>query len=347
MRRHGSEINPPNRFDQARVEPDLEHAAAGDDLERSKVRYLPDATRNVVAENVSPDVGFRFGVNPYRGCLHGCAYCFARPTHEFLGYSGGLDFETKIVVKHDAPNLLREFLSRPSWNCEPLAFSGVTDCYQPVERQLRLTRGCLEVCAELRQPVSLITKNALVLRDLDLLAAMAGDGLAEVSVSVTTLDAALAQDMEPKTSTPAARLRSIRELSAAGVPVRVMVAPVVPGLTDHEIPRILEAAADAGAKDAHYVLLRLPLSVEPVFLEWLGRTQPLKATKVEWLVRQTRGGTLYQSEWRKRQTGTGAIAGQIGTLFQTFARRHGLDGGLPPLDCTKFRRPGPRQRTLF
>lgn len=347
MRRHGSEINPPNRFERVRAEPDLEHPAAEDDLERPEVRYLPDATRNVVAENVSPDVGFRFGVNPYRGCLHGCAYCFARPTHEFLGYSGGLDFETKIVVKHDAPNLLREFLSRPSWNCEPLAFSGVTDCYQPVERQLGLTRRCLEVCAEFRQPVSLITKNALVLRDLDLLAAMAGEGMAEVSISVTTLDPELAQDMEPKTSTPAARLRAIRELSAAGVPVRVMVAPVVAGLTDHEIPRILEAAAEAGAKDAHYVLLRLPLSVEPVFLEWLGRTQPLKAAKVESLVRQTRGGKLYQSEWRTRQVGTGGIAAQIGKMFQTFARRYGTDAGLPPLDCSKFRRPGSRQGTLF
>ena len=349
MARHGSEIHPANRFDRVRLEPDLEYSDGEEDLGGPPVEYLLDASRSVVAENSSPDVGFRFGVNPYRGCLHGCSYCFARPGHEFLGYDAGLDFETKIVVKHDAPRLLREFLSKPSWKCEPIALSGVTDCYQPVERRLRLTRGCLEVCAEFRQPVSIITKNALVLRDLDILADMAKDRLAEVSVSVTTLDPELAREMEPKTSTPEARLRAIGQLSAAGVPVRVMVAPVVPGLTDHEIPGILKAAGQAGAKDAHYVLLRLPLSVEPVFLEWLRRARPTNANKVESLIRQTRGGKLYQSEWRKRQLGTGTIAEQIGALFATFARRYGLDAGLPPLDVTAFRRPGRQcgQLSLF
>ena len=347
MVRLGSEINPQNRFSAVRSEPDFEH---GEDATADpRVEYIPDASRSVVAENRSPDVGFRFGVNPYRGCLHGCSYCFARPGHEFLGYSGGLDFETKIVVKHEAPALLREFLSRPSWKCEPIAFSGVTDCYQPAERKLRLTRQCLEVCAEFRQPVSVITKNALVARDLDLLADMAKDRLAEVSVSVTTLDAELAREMEPKTSTPEARLRAMKQLADAGVPVRVMVAPVIPGLTDHEIPQILKAASDTGAEDAHYVLLRLPLSVEPVFLEWLHRAQPLKAKKVESLVRRTRDGKLYQSKWRERQLGTGLVAEQIGKLFETFARRLGLDAGLPPLDCSLFRPPKQKagQLTLF
>lgn len=348
--RHGSRIDPPNRFDRFHAERDLEQvewdAEYLDGLDDRKIEYLTDASRTLVTENDSPDISFRYSVNPYRGCAHGCSYCFARPYHEYLGFSAGLDFETKIVVKHGAPELFRAWLCRKNYTPEVVVFSGVTDCYQPAERKFRLTRGCLEVAAEARQPIGIITKNALVLRDLDLLAEMATERLVHVNVSITTLDAALARDMEPRTSTPAARLRAVSELAAAGVPVRVMVAPIIPGLTDREAPAILDAAAQAGASDARYTLLRLPLTVEPVFREWIRRVRPLQAEKVEGLIRQTRRGKLNRSDWGERFVGTGAIAEQIAKMFETFARRLGLDQGLPAYDCSRFWPPKPRTGQL-
>ena len=300
-----------------------------------------------MSENQSPDVGFRYSVNPYRGCSHGCSYCFARPTHEYLGLNAGLDFETKILVKHDAPELFRAFLSRAAWVPEPIALAPNTDAYQPGERQFRLTRRLLEVAAEFKQPIALITKNALVLRDLDILGPMAAEGLVQANVSVTTLDAELARTMEPRTSTPAARLRAIRGLAEAGVPVRVLVAPVIPGLTDTEIPAILAAAKEAGAKSAAYTMLRLPLTVAPVFLEWLGRCYPDRAARIEGRIRGVRGGRLNSPDFGERMSGDGEIARQIAGLFQTFAARHGLDGRLPPLDGSRFRRPGPTGGQLW
>lgn len=348
--RHGSRIDPPNRFDRFHAERDLEQVEWDteylDGLDDRKIDYLADASRTLVTENDSPDISFRYSVNPYRGCAHGCSYCFARPYHEYLGFSAGLDFETKIVVKHDAPELFRAWLCRKNYTPEVVVFSGVTDCYQPAERKFRLTRGCLEIAAEARQPIGIITKNALVLRDLDLLAEMATQRLVHVNVSITTLDAALARDMEPRTSTPAARLRTVSELAAAGVPVRVMVAPLIPGLNDSEAPAILEAAAQAGASDARYTLLRLPLTVEPVFREWIRRVRPLQAEKVEGLIRQTRRGKLNRSDWGERFVGTGQIAEQIAKMFETFARRLGLDQGLPPYDCSRFWPPKPRTGQL-
>ena len=209
------------------------------------IEYIDDASQSIVSENQSPDIPFRYSLNPYRGCIHGCAYCYARPTHELLGWNAGLEFETKIVVKRQAPRLFREFLARDSWQVEPIMFSGVTDCYQPAERQFRLTRGCLEVAAECRQPLSIITKNALLLRDLDRLSQMARENLLHVAISITTLDKQLAADMEPRTSTPMARLRTIEQLTAAGVAVHVMVAPIIVGLNDNEVPAILKAAREA------------------------------------------------------------------------------------------------------
>src|SRR5262245_2076623 len=287
-------IDPPNRFEKTRQERDFEHLDGDreylDGLQKRPVEYLSDASRSIVSENDSPDVPFRYSVNPYRGCAHGCAYCYARNTHEYLGFNAGLDFETRIVVKRDAPDLLRQFLSRNSWKPEPITFSGVTDCYQPAEREFRLTRKCLETVLECRQPVSIITKNALVLRDLDVLCELARWNLVYVFLSITSLDPELARTMEPRTSTPSARLRAVQELAAANVPVGVMLAPIIPGLNDSEIPSMLEAAKNAGAKSAGYVFLRLPLAVEPVFLEWLRRTQPLKAERVERRLRQSRHG---------------------------------------------------------
>jgi DNA repair photolyase len=336
----GSQVNPPHRFGGPQA--DLEQVEDEEYLQNLLHRpttYLPDHSRSIVTRNDSPDVGFRYSVNPYRGCSHGCSYCYARPTHEFLGLNAGLDFETKIFVKEAAPELFREFLARDNWNPEPIALSGVTDCYQPGERRFRLTRGCLEVAVEAQQPMSIITKNALVVRDLDLLRELAAANLVHVHLSITTLDAGLARSMEPRTSTPTARLRAVTALAQAGIPVGVCVAPVIPGLNDSEIPAILAAAKEAGAKEAGYILLRLPLTVAPVFHEWLERTLPDRVQRIEGRIRSARGGRLNDSTFGARMRGTGEMADQIAEMFRLFAKRHGLDGKLPPYDCTRFQPP--------
>lgn len=351
--RHGASFNPPNRFESREVAADFEQLEWDDEYLRGAgtqpIEYLDDASQSIVSENRSPDLPFRYSINPYRGCIHGCSYCYARPYHEYLGFSAGLDFETKIVVKRDAPRLFREFLAKESWAPEEIVFSGVTDCYQPAEREFRLTRQCLEVALECRLPVGIVTKNALVVRDLDLLTRLAERRLVHVNISLTTLDVELARAMEPRTSVPAARLRAIRTLSEAGVPTGVMVSPIIPGLNDAEIPALLAAAKEAGAQRATSILLRLPLTVEPVFLEWLERTQPTKARRVEQLIRQTRGGELNRSKFGERMVGTGTIAEQVRQLFQLFSRKLGLDQPLPPQDGSQFQRPLPRsgQRRLF
>jgi DNA repair photolyase len=310
-----------------------------DDIETLRhpaTRFIPDRSRSVISENDSPDVGFRYSLNPYRGCEHGCSYCYARPTHEYLGFDAGLGFETNIVVKHDAARLFRDFLARDKWVPEPIAISGVTDPYQPCERDFRIMRKCLEVAAAANQPIGIITKNAQIIRDVDILGRMASLGLVHANISVTTLDQAVARAMEPRASAPSARLRAIRSLASVGVPVRVLVAPVVPGLTDHELPAILAAAKEAGAQSAGYILLRLPLAVAPVFMDWLGRTFPDKSARVEARIRDSRAGRLNDPRFRLRMSGTGEFAEQIGSVFNVFARRLGLDGGLPPYDCTRF-----------
>ncbi len=349
----GSQLHPPNRFGVPSYEADFEHLEHDDEylesLHNQPTEYIPDRSRSIVTENTSPDVGFRYSINPYRGCSHGCAYCYARPYHEYLGYNAGLDFETKIMVKEDAPQLFREFLCRDTWQPEAIGMSGVTDCYQPAERRFRLTRGCLEVAAEARQPMSIVTKNALILRDLDLLRDMAAARLVHVYLSVTTLDAELVGCMEPRTSRPAARLRAIQELSDAGVPVGVLVAPVIPGLNDSEIPAILEAVRAAGARTAGYVLLRLPLTVAPVFREWLERAQPSRLQKIESRIRDARGGKLNDADFGTRMTGTGVLAEQIRQLFRLFVKKNGFDDRLPPYDCSRFRPPRDKhgQGSLF
>ena len=348
--RHGSKIDPPNRFESVRYELDPEHwewdSAHLENESRRKIEYLPDATQSIVSENHSPDIPFRYSINPYRGCAHGCAYCYARPTHEYLGFNAGLDFETKVMVKHDAPRLLSEFLNRRQWQGDELVFSGVTDCYQPAERTYRLTRACLELARECRQAIGIVTKNALVARDIDILADLAQKQLVHVFLSITTLDPELARDMEPRTSIPAARLRAVQMLAEAGIPVGVMVAPVIPGLNDVEIPAILEAAAAAGARTANYILLRLPLTVEPVFLEWLERTQMPRAARIVGRVRETRDGKLSSSTWGERMSGQGEIAQQIRQMFHRFNRKHGLDQKLPPHDHSLFRPPLPKSGQL-
>ncbi len=351
--RHGSKIDPPNRFERTHVVQDDDHLEWDTEYlkerDNRQIEYISDTSKSIVSENNSPDIPFQFSVNPYRGCIHSCSYCYARPGHEYLGFNAGLDFETKIVVKHDAPELLRAVLTKDSWKASPIMFSGVTDCYQPAERRFQLTRRCLELALECKHPVSIITKNALVARDLDILTRMAADRLVHVFVSVTTLDVELAREMEPRTSIPPARLRAIENLADAGVPVGVMVAPIIAGLNDSEIPNILEAAKNAGAAAAGYVLLRLPLTVKPVFQEWVERTQPLKAERVMGRIQATRKGEFNSSTWGERMVGSGEIAEQIRNLFRLFKQKYSLDGGLPPHDCSRFRSPTARcgQMRLF
>jgi DNA repair photolyase len=346
----GSQLNPPNRFgvphhelELEQVEHDVEYL---DSLRNVRTEYIPDRSKTIVAENDSPDVGFRYSINPYRGCSHGCSYCYARPTHEYLGLNAGLDFETKVFVKESAPQLFREFLSRDKWVPEPIVLSGVTDCYQPAERKYRLTRQCLEVALEARQPMGIVTKNALIVRDLDVLREMAALHTIRVHISITTLDAELVRTMEPRTSTPAARLRAVRALTDAGVPVGVLIAPVIPGLNDSEIPAILSACKDAGARTCSYVILRLPLTVAPVFQEWLGRIHPDRAKKIEGRIRGMRGGKLNSSEFGLRMRGKGEISDQIRELFVVFRHKFGLDGNMPPQDCSQFRPPHPKSGQL-
>lgn len=310
--------------------------------EQVVTRVIADASRSIINRVdacASPDIPFEWSVNPYRGCEHGCIYCYARPTHEWLGMSCGLDFETKIMAKFDAPKLLRRELARAWWKGDPIAMCGVTDAYQPLEAECRITRGCLEVMSEFGQSVGIVTKNRLVVRDLDVLSAMAKRGLVHVMVSLSTLDARLAGKLEPRASSPKHRLEAMQKLSEAGVPVGIMTAPIIPGLTDRELPGVMRAAAEAGAKSAGYVLLRLPHQIKELFLDWLAREYPQRAKKVESLIRQTRQGMLYQSQPGIRMRGQGEVATQIGRVFKLFRARYGLDKGLPALNTRRFARP--------
>lgn len=297
---------------------------------------IRDATRSVIAWNDSPDIGFDRAVNPYRGCEHGCIYCYARPSHAWLGLSPGLDFETKLLFKPDAPDLLARELSRPGYVPRPIALGSNTDPYQPVERQLGITRAVLEVLLEARHPCAIVTKSALVLRDLDLLSEMARHRLVRVHLSVTTLDRRLGRLMEPRAATPGRRLQAIAELAATGVPAGVLAAPMIPGLNDAELERILEAAASAGATSAAYVLLRLPNELRELFTEWLKTHYPERAARVLALIRETRAGKLNDPRFGTRFSGEGVYAATLARRFEIAARRLGLDGPRVGLDCSAF-----------
>ena len=320
----GASYNPPNRFEPLSYEPDPEWVDPDEPDPWKTTQYFRDAARTVLTRNNSPDVPFDVGLNPYRGCSHGCAYCFARPNHEYLGLSAGLDFESKIFVKLDAPQLLRAELSSRRWKPEPIIMSGVTDPYQPAERRFRITRGCLEVLTEFRNPIAIITKNHLVTRDVDLLAELASHGAAVVNVSITSLEVKLQRVMEPRTSIPARRLAAVETLSRAGVPVNVMIAPVVPGLTDHELPAILHAAAAAGARSAGYIPLRLPGAVADIFQRWLADHFPDRKERVLNRIREIRGGKLNDPRFGSRMRGSGPYWEQVGAMFETVSRREGL-----------------------
>ncbi len=358
----GALTNPTGRFERFQREADpealLAAASAAAEAEAAPgppagalppprpTELIPDPSRTALTFNQSPDIPFDASLNPYRGCEHGCAYCYARPTHEYLGYSAGLDFETKILVKQRAPELLRRELASPRWTPQVVALSGVTDAYQPVERKLELTRRCVAVFAEFRNPITVITKNALVTRDIDLFQVLARERAVSVSLSLTTLDPELQRTLEPRASSIRERLRAIEALAQAGIPTGAMLGPVIPGLTDHEIPALLEAAKNAGAGHASFIVLRLPHGLKTLFDEWLETHQPLRRAKVLHRLENLRGGRLNDPRFGTRLKGEGLFADQIGATFRIWSKRHGLDGPGPALSTAAFRRPGGRQLEL-
>jgi len=341
----GTLASPKNRFEATEVVRDQDYDESEEPLPRTE--FLPDDSQTIIAYNDSPDLGFNASVNPYRGCEHGCVYCYARPTHEYLGFSQGLEFETKIMVKHDAPELLRRELSARKWKPQTIAMSGVTDCYQPIERKLKLTRACLEVLAECRNPVGIVTKNSLVTRDLDLLTRLAEHRAVAVFISLTTLNTTLRARLEPRTSPPAARLRTIRKLAEAGVPVGVMIAPVIPAINDHEIPKLIAAAADAGARHAAFIAIRLPYANKDLFDRWLEENFPDRKEKVLNQIRSLRDGRLNSSDFGERMRGTGQIAEQIENMFKIACRKAGMNEEKLNLSNDSFRRPRGDQLEFF
>ena len=340
-RGRGARSNPAGRFEPLHIE--YEENLPGN----PGTVYLVDSSRSALTRNESPDIPFHFSVNPYRGCEHGCVYCYARPTHEYLGFSCGLDFETRILVKEALPRLLLRELSSPRWTPQPVALSGVTDPYQPVERKLRLTRKVLEVLGGFRNPVVITTKNFLVTRDIDLLQELASVGAAHVRLSVTTLDHELQRRLEPRAATPQRRLEALARLASAGIPVGVSVAPVIPGLTDHEIPAVLQAAREHGAVAAGFQLLRLPAAVSILFTDWLKEYYPDRASRVLHRIRETHGGRLDDPRFHARMRGEGTYARQVAELFDMARRRSRLSADLPPLSTTAFRRPERQPRLPF
>jgi DNA repair photolyase len=341
VRGRGASWSPANRFEKLHVDVNdldvVDDDFGAEERPRRETQYFRDGTKSIITRNNSPDVGFETSLNPYRGCEHGCIYCYARPTHEYLGLSAGLDFESKIMVKTNAPDLLSAELESPRWQPQTLVLSGVTDPYQPVERKLCITRGCLEVLARFRNPVAIITKNRLVTRDVDLLRDLAAHSAAAVNISVTSLDSNLQRVLEPRTSSPQARLDAICQLRSAGIPIGVMVAPIIPGLTDHEVPRILDACAKAGAQFASYTIVRLPWAVAPLFEHWLEEHFPDRKEKVLGRIRDLRGNRLNNSQWHTRMTGEGIFAEQIASMFKVGCHRAGI-GRRPDLSTVAFRR---------
>ena len=346
-RGRGAAFNPPNRFEQLQLEPlDIDWNEHDEDHPLLTVFYK-DTTRTILAKNDSPDIPFTYSINPYRGCEHGCIYCYARPSHEYLGFSAGLDFETKIMVKHDAPQLLEQTFQKKRWQPQMICFSGNTDCYQPVERKLQLTRRCLEVFSKYRNPVGIITKNNLITRDVDIIKELASHDLVFVIISITSLQGELIKRMEPRTSAPHKRLEAVELLAAQGIPVCVNVAPIIPGLNDEEIPSILKEAAAHGAKFAGHTIVRLSGAIGPLFTDWLQREMPDRAGKIINRIREVRAGEMNDTRWGKRMSGEGEIANTIHRLFKLSCERYGLNREKFNFDTSRFRRRTPQQTELF
>jgi DNA repair photolyase len=343
----GARTNASGRFEPV-VHEDFDDGWTADDEAPAPLRttLTPEHARKIITTNTSPDVGFDRSINPYKGCEHGCIYCYARPSHAFMGLSPGLDFESRLFFKPEGPRLLEQELAARKYVCKRIHIGGNTDPYQPVERTQKITRGLLEVLQRFNQPFSIITKSNLITRDVDILGPMGRDGLASAFVSITTLDRDLARTMEPRAATPARRLDAVKKLADAGVPVGVGFAPVIPGLNDHELETVLEAAAKAGATTAMYVTLRLPLEIKDLFREWLADARPDRAARVMSLVRQTRGGKDYDADWSQRMKGAGPVADLISARFKAAVKRYGLDGPRHDLDVTKFKVPADARAQL-
>jgi DNA repair photolyase len=348
----GAQSNPGNRFENFHIEP-FKDDEIGNDSDPGEIKYriptqyFKDDSRTVISVNNSEDIGFDYSFNPYRGCEHGCVYCYARPSHEFLGFSAGLDFETKIMIKEDAHKILEKEFKKKSYKPDLIVFSGNTDCYQPVEQKLKLTRKALEVCLNYRNPVTIITKNSLVQRDIDILKELNEFNLVSVTLSITSLDKSLTVKMEPKSSIPLKRLETIEKLAENKIPVGVNIAPVIPGLNDEEIPAILKAASERGAQYAGFVLLRLPYSVKDLFVKWLNEEFPDRAGKIINRIKDMRGGKLNESEFFKRFTGEGEFAETIKNLFTLSCRKYGLNKRYYNLSVSSFRRSVDAQLEMF
>ena len=348
----GAQFNPKNRFERLRVEKFYNDEidsfySEGNPKERIATQYFKDTSRSVISVNNSEDIDFDYSFNPYRGCEHGCIYCYARPSHEYLGFSSGLDFETKIMVKENAPELLEKELKKKSYKPDIIIFSGNTDCYQPIESKLKITRKALEVCLKYGNPVGLITKNALVLRDIDILKEMSKKDLVSVTLTITSMDKSLISKMEPRTSVPLKRLETISKLAENNIPVGVNIAPVIPGLNDEEIPSILKAASELGAEYAGFILLRLPYSVKDLFVNWLSNEFPQKANKIINRIKDIRGGKLNNSEFGKRFSGEGEFAETIKSLFAISCKKYGLNKRDYQLSVQNFRKKANEQLEMF
>ena len=342
----GAQFNTKNRFLINEIS--KENPESIDDWEESAVntKYLEVEAKTIVNKVTSPDVGMFYSMNPYMGCEHGCIYCFARNSFEYLGYSAGLDFETKIMVKKNAPELLRKFLMNPKWACKPISISGNTDCYQPAEKEFRITRALLEVCNEFNQPVGMITKNATILRDKDILQTMAKKNLVSVLVSTTTMDEKLRRIMEPRTSTMPKRFSIMKELSDAGVKTGVMLGPMIPGLNEHDMHDIIKLSAENGASFSAYTFIRLNGSIKLLFHDWLYKNFPDRADKVWHMIEQSHDGKVNDSRWGKRMRGEGPIANMINMQYKKYIHKYGLDDERLGVDCSQFKRPG-EQGKLF
>jgi len=345
LHKRGALVNPANRFEKISFERDED--ISDEDYPSSKTVFYKDTSKSIISYNDSPDIGFETSLNPYRGCEHGCVYCYARPTHEYFGLSSGSDFESIIFVKTDAPALLRKELAARKWKPQIVVVSGVTDCYQPFERKFQITRQCMQVFREFQNPAAIITKNRLVTRDIDIFKEMATYNGISVMVSMTSLDPHIARKMEPRASTTANRLKAIEELAKAGIPVRVNVAPIVPGLTDHEMPTILKAAARAGAQGAGYTVLRLPYAVKDIFERWLAEYFPDRKDKILNRIRELRNGALYDSSWGTRMKGTGIFAEQISQIFEMGVKRAGFPSKRIQLSTAAFKNVAEKQLKLF
>lgn len=340
----GTAKNPVNRFEKIDFVPAEEEIG---NFNKPKTVFYKDKTKKIITYNSSPDIPFEASINPYRGCEHGCIYCYARPNHEYLGLSAGLDFETKIFVKENAPILLRKELLAKKWIPRPIAISGVTDCYQPCEKHFQITRECLRVLSEFRNPAGIVTKNYLITRDIDILKELSQFSGAYVAISITTLDPELARKMEPRASQPSYRLKAIEKLTENGIPVMVLIAPVIPGLTDHEIPKIIEQSVNSGASGAGYVMLRLPHGVKELFSDWINNHYPDRKNKIIHRIESVRNGKLNSTEFFNRMKGEGVFADQIKNMFNLSCKKAGISKNNFNFNCTQFRRPTENQLEMF